>query len=240
MSALHHGTLVLDLVSYWHAGTGRGDGPSVDAVVARTKEGLPYLPGRTVKGLVREAVRLAQRAGLLAEVARQLKTAEEEQIADTLSDTDAPAAEDRRVAQWVTDWFGSDLLRDAGNNRERQDNRERQLEEARFQTKAGSLRFGSATLGDAWAAWAAAHPIERQALVRTFASTRIAADGTAADQTLRAIEISVPMTLRAAVDGLDVASAAAIGAAVPLFLRGVGSHRRRGLGRVAARLEVLP
>lgn len=200
------GTIVLDIVSYWHAGTGRGDGPGADAIVARTRQGLPYLPGRTVKGLVRNAVAAAERAGAFGDPdSKRLQT-----------------------------WFGSDIVR------VERDDRERQLEEARYSTEAGRLRFGSATLGEAWAAWAAAHPAERAQLVRTFASTRIGADGVALDETLRTIEISVPMTLTAPVEGLDEASEAALGVALPLFLRSAGAHRRRGLGRIDARLEIAP
>lgn len=200
------GTIVLDIVSYWHAGTGRGDGPGADAIVARTRQGLPFLPGRTVKGLVRDAVAAADRAG-------------------AIDDPDAKRLET---------WFGSDVIR------VERDDRERQLEEARYTTEAGRLRFGSATLGDAWAAWAATHRTERGHLVHTFASTRIGTDGVAHDETLRTIEISVPMTLRAPVEGLDEASEAALSIALPLFLRSAGAHRRRGLGRIDARLEMAP
>lgn len=43
---------------YWHIGSGRGGGPGVDARVRRTPGGLPYLPGRTLKGVLRDAARL--------------------------------------------------------------------------------------------------------------------------------------------------------------------------------------
>jgi hypothetical protein len=45
----------LEILSYWHAGTGRGGGAGLDAVVERDGDGLPYLPGRTLKGLLRHA-----------------------------------------------------------------------------------------------------------------------------------------------------------------------------------------
>ncbi len=44
--------------SFWHAGSGGGSGPSVDSSVARTPAGLPFLPGRTLKGLLREAAEI--------------------------------------------------------------------------------------------------------------------------------------------------------------------------------------
>jgi hypothetical protein len=59
--------LEIEIHSYWHAGSGRGRGAEADAVVVRTPAGLPYLPGRTLKGLVRDALWLAEQAGQVAE-----------------------------------------------------------------------------------------------------------------------------------------------------------------------------
>jgi CRISPR/Cas system CSM-associated protein Csm3 (group 7 of RAMP superfamily) len=49
-------TLHIDISSYWHAGTGAGQGSLLDSVVEKNDIGLPYLPGRTLKGLLRDAV----------------------------------------------------------------------------------------------------------------------------------------------------------------------------------------
>lgn len=40
----------------WHAGSGLAAGADVDALVIKDKNKLPYLPGKTIKGLVREAL----------------------------------------------------------------------------------------------------------------------------------------------------------------------------------------
>lgn len=48
--------LTFKILSYWHAGTGMGEGANLDAVVNKTASGLPYLPGKTVKGLFKEAL----------------------------------------------------------------------------------------------------------------------------------------------------------------------------------------
>ncbi len=42
-------------LSYWHIGTGRGSGHNLDALVEKDFNGLPYIPGRTIKGLFRDA-----------------------------------------------------------------------------------------------------------------------------------------------------------------------------------------
>lgn len=46
----------IDFFSSWHCGSGLSAGADVDALVVRDRDGLPYVPGKTVKGLVREAV----------------------------------------------------------------------------------------------------------------------------------------------------------------------------------------
>lgn len=46
----------IEFHSYWHCGSGLGAGAKADALVVRDADGLPFVPGRTVKGLVREAL----------------------------------------------------------------------------------------------------------------------------------------------------------------------------------------
>lgn len=55
--------LKIEIHSYWHPGTGRGKGSQLDAVTHRGADGLPRLPGRTVKGLLRDAVYRWERFG---------------------------------------------------------------------------------------------------------------------------------------------------------------------------------
>lgn len=40
----------------WHCGSGLAAGADVDALVVKDERGLPYVPGKTIKGLVREAL----------------------------------------------------------------------------------------------------------------------------------------------------------------------------------------
>lgn len=48
--------------SYWAVNSGFGSGALLDSVVVRTPSGLPYLPGRSVKGLFRHAVQQGEDA----------------------------------------------------------------------------------------------------------------------------------------------------------------------------------
>ena len=40
----------------WHCGSGLAAGADVDTLVVKDKNGLPFVPGKTLKGLIREAV----------------------------------------------------------------------------------------------------------------------------------------------------------------------------------------
>lgn len=42
--------------SDWHCGSGLSAGADVDALVVKDKDGLPFVPGKTLKGLIKEAV----------------------------------------------------------------------------------------------------------------------------------------------------------------------------------------
>lgn len=52
--------LTIDFMGFWHCGGGRGGGSVIDAVVHRDASGLPLVPGRHLKGLLREALACAE------------------------------------------------------------------------------------------------------------------------------------------------------------------------------------
>ncbi len=45
----------LEFFSYWHCGSGLSAGADVDLLVVKDGNGLPFVPGKTIKGLLREA-----------------------------------------------------------------------------------------------------------------------------------------------------------------------------------------
>lgn len=59
------GNLIVELRGYWHAGAGRSSGHHLDALCERDHDGLPVLPGKQLKGLLRHGVRLAESWGWL-------------------------------------------------------------------------------------------------------------------------------------------------------------------------------
>lgn len=56
-------TLNLDIRHYWHSGAGEGMGAYADAAAWRASDGLPAVPGRQLKGLLRDAVYQAVQYG---------------------------------------------------------------------------------------------------------------------------------------------------------------------------------
>lgn len=46
----------IEFFSNWHCGSGLAAGADIDALVIKDKNDLPYIPGKTIKGLIREAV----------------------------------------------------------------------------------------------------------------------------------------------------------------------------------------
>lgn len=63
----------IEFFSQWHCGSGLSAGADVDSLVVKDKKGMPYVPGKTIKGLVLEAVENlmqftgAGKAGLIEE-----------------------------------------------------------------------------------------------------------------------------------------------------------------------------
>jgi len=44
----------LEFFSYWHCGSGLASGADVDMLVVKDRDSLPFVPGKTIKGLVRD------------------------------------------------------------------------------------------------------------------------------------------------------------------------------------------
>jgi CRISPR/Cas system CSM-associated protein Csm3 (group 7 of RAMP superfamily) len=45
----------IEFTSFWHTGSGLSSGAESDLVVIKDKNGLPFIPGKTLKGLLRQA-----------------------------------------------------------------------------------------------------------------------------------------------------------------------------------------
>ncbi len=58
-------TATIEFHTYWQAGSGEGLRPDIDALALRDADNLPYLPGKTLKGIWREAMQTAEDAGMI-------------------------------------------------------------------------------------------------------------------------------------------------------------------------------
>ena len=55
--------LTISFLSYWFVSTGNEQGAYADQLALKDSEGFPYIPGKTIKGVFREAFRLAGNSG---------------------------------------------------------------------------------------------------------------------------------------------------------------------------------
>lgn len=55
--------MILNMHGYWAVGSGKGGGYEVDNRIDRDADGLPYIPGKMLKGLIRDACLRLQAAG---------------------------------------------------------------------------------------------------------------------------------------------------------------------------------
>lgn len=70
--------LTIDVCSFWHPGSGEGAGYGADRTARRDHDGLPFIAGRTLKGILRDAVQRAESLGWYREEGA------DEPITDTL------------------------------------------------------------------------------------------------------------------------------------------------------------
>lgn len=108
-------TLNVDIRSYWYPGTGRGSGFHLDALTHAGADGLPRLPGRTLKGLLRDAVFRAETwgweavpEGITESLFGPLGRDGEETRPGRLRVSDATLPEE--VAGWLTTQEGKKLV----------------------------------------------------------------------------------------------------------------------------------
>ena len=50
---------IVTFLDYWHLSSGLSAGAKLDSTVTRDENGLPYIPGKTIKGLIREIAELS-------------------------------------------------------------------------------------------------------------------------------------------------------------------------------------
>jgi len=194
--------LTVEFRDYWHIGSGRGQGKHLDAVVDKDTEGLPFVPGRMLKGLLRDALRRLEAWGNTGVASDQAAVSVQELFGGPGGDISTATRHD---------------------------------------TSPGLLFVGDARLPEELRRWLSHsdQAAQRQTLYRQIFSTAIdETTGGARENSLRGVEVVIPLTLSACLEVQGKAPEIAIRQikrALPL-IQAVGAHRSRGLGR--ARLSL--
>jgi CRISPR/Cas system CSM-associated protein Csm3 (group 7 of RAMP superfamily) len=190
------GKIIFDIQTYFHLGTGRGNMWRVNQQTIKDPSELPFISGRTVKGLCRDAFARAVQLGHLNQAT-------------------------------LDAYFGS--AKSASP-------------EHRYETRPGALVFDDARLPDEVEAYLAQNTEMRNELFRVIHATALD-QHCARAKSLRAYEVTVPLTLIAPVALLSEIPRAVLKEHMTLFLpllRGIGMGRHRGLGRVKVSWEDAP
>lgn len=159
--------------SDWHCGSGQSSGADSDSIVIKDENRLPYIPGRTIKGLLKDAI----------------------EINPILSQNNLYSKE----------IFGT----------------ERNFIAMTF--------FSNACLSEIDANTIIKNKLTPY-LYRKIASTKIDANGVAEGQSLRKIEVVIPLELTGKILNVPMESVDILCKAAK-FIKRIGYNRNRGLGR---------
>ncbi len=170
----------IQLYSDWHCGSGLGAGAETDAEVIKDVHNLPYVPGKTIKGLLKEAC---------------------EEISEVQSSD--------ITSQLVTSIFGNS--------------------DDKKESTAGAVFFANAVLPQEEQNEIKSNRLQEY-LYRNIASTAITENGIAKQNSLRVIEVCIPINLEGKIEVENDAQVKAIKLAMQ-WVRHLGTNRNRGLGR---------
>jgi hypothetical protein len=169
----------ITFLSYWAVGSGKGGGLGADAVVLK-ENGLTIIPGKTLKGLWREAYRESRQSSLIELFGHEKK----------MNDDDK----------------GKD------------------------KNATGSLKFGSARLPETLRKALESNKEVASELYHTRTSTKVDSDKQAVNHSLRKMEVCVPLTLEAEIEGVPDDKVKEL-ENLMAGIRFLGEKRYRGLGR---------
>lgn len=167
----------IKFLSDWHCGSGLTLGAESDAEVIKDKNGLPYIPGKTIKGLLRSALESVVKFG------NQYTQKDIDNIFGKITVGDHIGG--------MAYFSNAKLTRDEADD---------------LQPETSNLLF------------------------RNIASTAINEDGVAVSGSLRKIQVCMPITLSAHIDGISADDVPLIKYASKL-VRHLGVNRNHGLGR---------
>lgn len=185
----------------WHCGSGLAAGAGVDALPVKDKDGLPFVPGKTIKGLVREAVEE------ILFISGQMDDAKRELFKQTFGNS-----KDRNIIK-----------------EGQQPKDENEKADSYKETHKGETFFTNATLkGDEVNAIVENNAV--RFMYRTVANTAIDETGIAVENSLRKTEVAVPCKCYGEILDVPVTFEKEICDALK-YIKRLGYGRNRGLGR---------
>ncbi|OQX77917.1 MAG: hypothetical protein B6D61_06465 [Bacteroidetes bacterium 4484_249] len=170
----------IEMLSDWHIGSGLDSGADADALVLKDENNLPFIPGKTIKGLFKDALN---------------------EIADVQSDI---------VKE-------EDIFHVFGGKKND------------TSTEKGNAYFANAVLPEKEKKEIISNELSRQ-LYRNIASTRIDKKGVAVKNSLRTIEVCIPVVLEGEIIVQREEDVELLKKAFK-WTRHIGVGRNRGLGR---------
>ena len=175
-------------LDYWHTSSGLSAGARLDSSVVKDSDELPYLSGKTIKGLTRE-------------------------MAELLGD-----------CTFVNNCFG-------GSSNNGKNNREKDIcYDEKFKNKEGKLYFSNVSLEKEEKKEIVSNRLQNN-LYATLASTQIGSNGIAVDNSLREIEVVIPITLYGEILDIDSQEDKEKLLKALKMIKRIGLNRNRGLGR---------
>jgi CRISPR/Cas system CSM-associated protein Csm3 (group 7 of RAMP superfamily) len=167
----------IKMLSDWHVGSGLDSGADADALVLKDDNNLPYIPGKTVKGLLKDSL------NEICEIEKGMKTK-------------------------VDEVFGFAEKNDAST--------------------AGNAFFSNAELSETEKKEIAKELSSH--LYKNIASTKIGENGVAVKNSLRTMQVCIPLSLEGSIE-TEVENAEEILEKAMKWTRYLGINRNRGLGR---------
>lgn len=171
----------ITFLSDWHIGSGLSGGAEIDAVVLKDKNGLPYIPGKTMKGLCRDA----------------------------LEDIKDAKGLDQKI---IEDIFGIAILDDKI-----------------VENTNSKAVFSNVSISETEQKEIQTNELS-DFMYRNIASTAIQKNGIAENESLRVMEVTIPISLLGSISNISDDAIAHIENALKLIRR-VGIDRNNGLGR---------
>lgn len=195
-------TYQIEFHSYWHASSGLAGSTYADLLVNKTREGLPYIPGKTLKGLLRDA----------AESIHELES-------------------DLITTAFITDVFGERPKKDkVGNEVEALTLKSDSF--FTNASLSGAVAQAILAEDKREANKEDKRVLDKKHLFHVLASTAIDPQGIAKQGSLRQLEVTVPLTLYASIEEFPDAEGYEQQLIYCMqWIKRMGMNRSRGLGR---------